>query len=74
MLFARIQDLSGPFDGLNGVVVDVWEAEGREELEARVGAEAAREFVEAPHAACRGWRYEAGVLVGSANSGVSGSD
>lgn len=63
MLFARIQDLSGPFDGLNGVVVDVWEADSREELEARVGTEAAREFVEAPHAECRGWRYEGKVFV-----------
>jgi hypothetical protein len=63
MLFARIQDFTGPFDGLTGVVVDVWEADSREELEARVGAEVASEFVEAPRAECRGWRYEDGAFV-----------
>jgi hypothetical protein len=63
MLFARIQDFTGPFDGLNGLVVDVWEAETREELEARVGAETAKEFVEAPQAECRGWRYKDGDFI-----------
>jgi hypothetical protein len=65
-LFARIQDPSGPFDGLNGIVVDVWEAQDREELMARVGVETCAEFVEVPHADCRGWRYEGGVLLAAA--------
>lgn len=78
MFFARVQDWTGPADGLNGVVVDVWFAESREELVSRVGEDYASEFVEADDVIARlageakegesprdirGWRYEDGVLI-----------
>lgn len=69
-LYARIQDPTGPFDGLNGWVNQIVECENGAALLASVGADHIDEFVEAPHGFCIGWRYEGGVFVEPEKSGV----
>ncbi len=60
MLFARIYDPTGPFDGLNGYVTQVVEYEDRAALEAEVGAEFVGLYVETSDPMIVGWRYEDG--------------
>ena len=62
-LYARIQDPTGPFDGLNGWVNAIVDFPDEAALLASVGADYVSEFVEAPHGNCIGWRYEGGVFV-----------
>ena len=63
MFFARIFDTTGKDDGLQGTVVDVWEADDRAALDAMVGADVAWQFVATDRLDIRDWRYENGAFI-----------
>jgi hypothetical protein len=63
ILYARIQNPEGQFDGLNGWVNQIVAFEDDAALLAAVGPEVIHEFVVAPNGYCIGWRYSEGAFL-----------
>lgn len=68
MFFARILDTTGKDDGLQGTVVDIWEADSRAALDAMVGPDVAWQFVATDRLDIRDWRYEDGKFIDPAGA------